>query len=597
MSSYDTWLNVLTGISRGSFDKIYIRDANGNMVDLLTLLGSIGGGITDVISQSSELVVSTNGSTKILTLNLGGHVTNTALTNALAAYTDTTALTTFLGAKQNTLTAGTGIAISGATISSIHTPITLQLDGTTQSGATTLNFVGNNASFASNVLNISRMAWQDALTLRYSNAASDKNLSQGSAGELLWNGLEVQLRQNAFHQISVVAPLTISGSNSITLDTLWKPSTVTVGTGIQAVASDANGTLQLDLTGTESRSQLKLIDSQNVVRSLVPSVTGALTWNGSALVDLTYLSNSYATSTSMNTSLATKQNTLTNYSETTGTATTIVQTFDDATPISIHVTWGSGAYTNVQNSHQQISIPVYHHFGSLGSGTVYMTVELKAGTCNEAVFSINDSTAWVQVHENKFSNLSTSVWTTFSWQFPIPSNGKINFHIGYIPTGSSLTQAPGTVLLKNLHLYKSTASATISSQLGCSGDLICSRTITATSFASTSDEAIKENVQDASIEDCMEIFQHVDVKTYNRKDVAGQRIGFVAQDIQQYLPPEFANVLGMQYGGDMPLLSLSYDRLVCVLWAVCKSQEQRISALDGRLTSLEAKTTTKKTQL
>ena len=87
----------------------------------------------------------------------------------------------------------------------------------------------------------------------------------------------------------------------------------------------------------------------------------------------------------------------------------------------------------------------------------------------------------------------------------------------------------------------------------------------------------------------MEIFQHVDVKTYNRKDVAGQRIGFVAQDIQQYLPPEFANVLGMQYGGDMPLLSLSYDRLVCVLWAVCKSQEQRISALDGRLTSLEAK--------
>ena len=178
MSSYDTWQNALTGISQGSFDKIYIRDASGNMVDLLTLLGSIGG-ITDVISQSSELVVTTNGATKILTLNLGRYATNAALTNALAAYTDTTALATFLGAKQNTLTAGTGIAISGATISSIHTPITLQLDGTTQSGATTLNFVGNNASFASNVLNISRMAWQDALTLRYSNSASDKNVSQG----------------------------------------------------------------------------------------------------------------------------------------------------------------------------------------------------------------------------------------------------------------------------------------------------------------------------------------------------------------------------------------------------------------------------------
>ena len=76
MSSYDTWLNVLTGISRGSFDKIYIRDANGNMVDLLTLLGSIGGGLTDVISQSSELVVTTNGTTKILTLNLGGYLSS-----------------------------------------------------------------------------------------------------------------------------------------------------------------------------------------------------------------------------------------------------------------------------------------------------------------------------------------------------------------------------------------------------------------------------------------------------------------------------------------------------------------------------------------
>ena len=78
--------------------------------------------------------MTTNGATKILTLNLGGYVTSTALTNALAAYTDTTALTIFLGAKQNTLTAGTGIAMSGATISSTHTPIILQLDGTTQSG-------------------------------------------------------------------------------------------------------------------------------------------------------------------------------------------------------------------------------------------------------------------------------------------------------------------------------------------------------------------------------------------------------------------------------------------------------------------------------
>jgi hypothetical protein len=36
----------------------------------------LGGGITDVISQSSELVVTTSGTTKILTLNLGGYLSS-----------------------------------------------------------------------------------------------------------------------------------------------------------------------------------------------------------------------------------------------------------------------------------------------------------------------------------------------------------------------------------------------------------------------------------------------------------------------------------------------------------------------------------------
>jgi hypothetical protein len=76
MSSYDTWHNLLSGISQGSFDKIYLRDASGNMVDLLTMIGALGGGITDVISQSSELVVTTNGTTKILTLNLSGYLSS-----------------------------------------------------------------------------------------------------------------------------------------------------------------------------------------------------------------------------------------------------------------------------------------------------------------------------------------------------------------------------------------------------------------------------------------------------------------------------------------------------------------------------------------
>ena len=33
MSSYDTWHNLLSGISQGSLDKIYVKDSNGAMTD------------------------------------------------------------------------------------------------------------------------------------------------------------------------------------------------------------------------------------------------------------------------------------------------------------------------------------------------------------------------------------------------------------------------------------------------------------------------------------------------------------------------------------------------------------------------------------
>ena len=197
-------MDTLTdGLSQGGFTLLRALH-NGSMQNIITLICSSGCGVDSATTPLSinggvlSVDLSGYGTTAqinsaittalapyVLTATLGSYsttaqmntaiaaalasyVTSTALTNALAAYTDTTTLNTLLAAKQNTLTAGTGISITGATISSTHTPIILQLDGTTQTGATTLNFVGNHASFANNVLNISRMAWQDAVTLRYS---------------------------------------------------------------------------------------------------------------------------------------------------------------------------------------------------------------------------------------------------------------------------------------------------------------------------------------------------------------------------------------------------------------------------------------------
>jgi len=108
--------------------------------------------------------------------------------------------------------------------------------------------------------------------------------------------------------------------------------------------------------------------------------------------------------------------------------------------------------------------------------------------------------------------------------------------------------------------------------------------VTATGYASTSDRLIKDEIKNASLDDCKNIFQHVDVKTYVRKDVSGTRLGFIAQDVEENLPPEFANVIGRQYGGDVPLLSLDYSRMVCVLWGVCKALTARVEVLEGKKT-------------
>ena len=129
-----------------------------------------------------------------------------------------------------------------------------------------------------------------------------RSLAPNTSGDLLWDGATLATAAS-IPNLSATAPIVYSNG---AISTLFKPSTVSVAAGLVALAIDTLGTLSLSLSGTENRSQLNLIDSQGVVRNLVPSITGTLTYNGSTLVDLTYLSSNYSTTTSMNASLAWK---------------------------------------------------------------------------------------------------------------------------------------------------------------------------------------------------------------------------------------------------------------------------------------------------
>ena len=103
MANYDTWYNLLTGLSQGAFDVLEVRDSNGSMTNILTLLGNSGSGITDV-QVSAPLTVASSGTVRSVGINLGSYST-TAQTQVL------------LNGKQDSLNAGGSISIVGNTIS------------------------------------------------------------------------------------------------------------------------------------------------------------------------------------------------------------------------------------------------------------------------------------------------------------------------------------------------------------------------------------------------------------------------------------------------------------------------------------------------
>ena len=155
-----------------------VRDVNGNMVNILTLLG---GSSSNIIGATLPLSIS-NG---IISIDLNGYVTNSYLTNSLAAFTDTTNLNILLQGKQNTLIAGNNITISNNTISA--TNLIFQLDGVTQN-ASTVNFIQNNALLSNGVLNISRLTHYDKIPLIYSTVLTIKDLTRGSLWEYYGSG-------------------------------------------------------------------------------------------------------------------------------------------------------------------------------------------------------------------------------------------------------------------------------------------------------------------------------------------------------------------------------------------------------------------------
>ena len=93
-------------------------------------------------------------------------------------------------------------------------------------------------------------------------------------------------------------------------------------------------------------------------------------------------------------------------------------------------------------------------------------------------------------------------------------------------------------------------------------------------YSAASDQSLKGDSQDASTEDSLNMLRQVSAKTYRRLDLPdgeGERLGFIAQDVDAACPSAWANLVGTTNykwsgnGDGGPIRTMDYARLVCPL--------------------------------
>ena len=476
-----------------------------------------------------------------------GNYTNTAGINTLLSnYTDTTALTNLLANKQDTLTAGAGITISNNNISSSVSPLIVQLDGVSQN-ATTLNFLQNNALLSGGVLNVSRLTHYDKIPLIYSTSSTIKDLEQDANGDLLWNSQKMALTSETFTQILPTLPLqgTISGT-TITIESLFKPSTITPSGALFGLGSDTLGTLTL---GLRFSSPLQYDATANV---------DTLTCNllGQPISNITGLQSALDAKVD-------DSQVLTNVPSGAVFTDTVY-----SKPASEPISYITGLQAEVNKiANVQVATSGF----SLGKTNPFVRSKHRIALYEEFPPSYVAGSHFygLSIWDNGHGQVGTGIFGGTGTKVPNPGNGTTNIqdpHLLILDTGFTVIN-------------------------GSAAALYVAGNITATGSVSSSDQSIKDNILKADYQEIQNIFNSIDVKTYTRNDgVEGSRIGFIAQDwdsaissdskiqnivheIQSYKEPEQEN----------PLIGIDYSRIACILWGVCKNQEARIQALEEKI--------------
>ena len=156
-----------------------------------------------------------------------------------------------------------------------------------------------------------------------------------------------------------------------------------------------------------------------------------------------------------------------------------------------------------------------------------------------------------------------------------------NLHIGY-SFGSFVQPTPINVDVKDITISVAGNPAVLfSQQIQVQGDVRLTGSV-----VSLSDRALKEQIAPLDEAKCLDLLKAVEPKTYIRSDIEPEQVrcGFVAQDLAEAISDAglpFMNVVSRS-SANPQFLGVDYARTSAILWAVCRSQEARIAALEGK---------------
>jgi hypothetical protein len=120
-------------------------------------------------------------------------------------------------------------------------------------------------------------------------------------------------------------------------------------------------------------------------------------------------------------------------------------------------------------------------------------------------------------------------------------------------------------------------------QLAVQGAALVSDFCMCPAYRIGSDQRLKDDIADASLDECTRLARAIRPKTYVLKDTGKEQLGYIAQDWQREALPAYRNSIVGEALGEEQMLALDYSRVVPLLHGALLSALARIEALESRL--------------